>query len=171
MLATAIRRAGLADAEAIAAVHVATWHETYTGLMPQAVIDARTVPARIERWRRILGAAPPLGDTIHVAEIDGRIVGFSGAGAPRSVAAFAEAELSGLYLLAAHYGRGVGRALIEAAAMAARERGAATLGLWVLTANARARRFYEKVGAVAVTAREEVLDGEAIAEIGYRLDL
>lgn len=166
-----IRPAVRADAEAIAVVHVASWRETYTGLMPQSVIDARTVPARIERWHTILGTPPPQGDSIHVAEVDGEIVGFSGACNPRSVGDFAAAELSGLYLLAAHHGSGLGAALLHAAIMAARQRGAATLGLWVLTSNARARRFYERQGAIAVTERAEILDGEAIAEIGYRLEL
>lgn len=166
-----VRPAVRADAEAIAVVHVASWHETYSGLMPQTVIDARTVPARIERWHRILGTPPPEGDSIHVAEIDGQIVGFSGTANPRSVADFAAAELSGLYLLAAHHGTGLGAALLRAAVTAARQRGAATLGLWVLTANARARRFYERQGALAVAERAEILDGEPIAEIGYRLDL
>jgi GNAT superfamily N-acetyltransferase len=137
-----VRPAVLADAEAIARVHVAAWHETYTGLMPQSVIDIRTVANRTERWRGILGAEPRL-ETVFVAEVDGGIVGFAG----------------------------VGRALFHAGQAAARDLGAGAIGLWALTNNSRARRFYEKVGCVAVASRDEVLDGETIAEIGYRLDL
>jgi ribosomal protein S18 acetylase RimI-like enzyme len=192
MTVVAIRPACLADAEAIAAVHVVAWRETYTGLMPQAVIDARTLDKRIERWHAILGAGAD-GDAIHVAEVaagdaaeiaagdaagDGTagmaartIVGFSGTGRPRSVGAFADAELTGLYLLAARHGRGIGRALLAAAVAAARARGGRRLGLWVLTDNSRARRFYEAASAVAAATRDEILDGAPIAEIGYRLDL
>jgi GNAT superfamily N-acetyltransferase len=165
-----IRRAGPADVAAIAAVHVAAWAETYPGIMPQPVIDARTVEKRVERWRGILAAEPP-AETVHVAEVDGRVVGFSATGRPRSVGGFAEAELNGLYLLAACHGRGLGRGLIAAARAAARDIGAGSLGLWVLTENVRARGFYAAIGAVAVAERSEVLDGYGIAEIGYRLEV
>lgn len=165
-----VRPAVLVDAEAIAEVHVAAWHETYTGLMPQAVIDVRTVANRTERWRGILGAEPRL-QAVFVAEVDARIVGFAGIGRARTVGAFADAELNGLYLLAAQHGRGIGRALFDAAQIAARALGAGAIGLWALTNNVRACRFYERAGCVAVATRDEVLDGETIAEVGYRLDL
>lgn len=168
--APSIRPAVLADAEAIAVVHVAAWHETYTGLMPQTVIDARTVANRTERWRGTL-AAEPRTQAVFVAEVSGRIVGFAGVGRARTVGAFADAELNGLYLLAAQHGRGIGRALFEAGVGAARELGAGAIGLWALTTNLRARRFYESAGCVAAAGREEILDGEKIAEIGYRLEL
>jgi GNAT superfamily N-acetyltransferase len=108
---------------------------------------------------------------VFVAEVDGGIVGFAGVGRARTVGAFADAELNGLYLLAAQHGQGIGRALFHAGQAAARDLGAGAIGLWALTNNSRARRFYEKVGCVAVASRDEVLDGETIAEIGYRLDL
>jgi GNAT superfamily N-acetyltransferase len=165
-----VRPAVLADAEAIAEVHVAAWHETYTGLMPQAVIDVRTVANRTERWRGILGAEPQT-QAVFVAEVEDGIVGFAAVGRARTVGDFADAELNGLYLLAAQHGRGVGHALFDVGAAAARGLGARAIGLWALTNNVRACRFYEKAGCVAVATRDEVLDGERIAEVGYRLDL
>ena len=60
------------------------------------------------------------------------------------------AELSKLYVLAAHHGGGVASALVEASAEAATARGAASLWLGVNDQNSRANRFYEKSGFAKV---------------------
>jgi GNAT superfamily N-acetyltransferase len=68
-----------------------------------------------------------------VAELDGEIAGF---------AAVVGGELDGLFVEPDLWGRGVGRALVDAATHEARKRG---LALKVI-ANPRARRFYEHCG-------------------------
>ena len=50
----AVRRATIDDAGGIAVVHVATWRATYRGLMPQSLLDGRSVEARTAVWWRIL---------------------------------------------------------------------------------------------------------------------
>ena len=68
-----------------------------------------------------------------VAELDGHIAGF---------AAVVGGELDGLFVEPDLWGRGIGRALADAATHEARRRG---LALKVI-ANPRARRFYEHCG-------------------------
>jgi GNAT superfamily N-acetyltransferase len=68
-----------------------------------------------------------------VAELDGEIAGF---------AAVVGGELDGLFVEPDLWGRGIGRALVDAATHEARKRG---LALAVI-ANPRARRFYEHCG-------------------------
>src|SRR5690348_1554687 len=68
-----------------------------------------------------------------VAELDGHIAGF---------AAVVGGELDGLFVEPDLWGRGIGRALVDAATHEARRRG---LALKVV-ANPRARRFYEHCG-------------------------
>ena len=68
-----------------------------------------------------------------VAELDGEIAGF---------AAVVGGELDGLFVEPDLWGRGIGRALVDAATHEARKRG---LALQVI-ANPRARRFYEHCG-------------------------
>jgi GNAT superfamily N-acetyltransferase len=68
-----------------------------------------------------------------VAELDGEIAGF---------AALVGGELDGLFVEPDLWGRGIGRALVDAATHEARKRG---LALKVI-ANPRARRFYEHCG-------------------------
>jgi GNAT superfamily N-acetyltransferase len=68
-----------------------------------------------------------------VAELDGQIVGF---------AALVGGELDGLFVEPDMWGRGIGRALVDAAAHDARQKG---LTLTVVAAPG-ARRFYESCG-------------------------
>ena len=68
-----------------------------------------------------------------VAELDGEVAGF---------AAVVGGELDGLFVEPDLWGRGVGRALVDAATHEARKRG---LALKVI-ANPRTRRFYEHCG-------------------------
>ena len=75
MTAPAIRPALLADAAAIAEVHVQAWRETYRGLMPDAVLAGLSVEKRVRAWSEML-AAGPQAPTILVVEDAGRIVGF-----------------------------------------------------------------------------------------------
>lgn len=76
-----------------------------------------------------------------VAELDGRVVGFSVLLPPDG--AGAEAELDGLFVEPDAWGLGVGRALVEAAAARARRLDAG--GLHVI-ANPRAQGFYTSCG-------------------------
>jgi len=74
-----IRRATPADVDSIARVHVQAWRESYSALMPQGAIDARSVETRANQWRGTL--AGPDGPTfVYVAEQDGAICGFGSAG-------------------------------------------------------------------------------------------
>jgi len=149
-------------------VHVASWQETYRGLMPDALLDGLSVERREAQWRDWL--ADRSGDRfVRALRVPGGdIAGFVLTGPPRDLD-FADREISALYLLAAWQGAGHGRALLAAAVEGAVDRRATALGFWVLSDNVRARRFYEAAGAVAVAARSEILGGAAIAELGYRL--
>jgi GNAT superfamily N-acetyltransferase len=131
-----IRRAGPEDAEALTLLHLDCWDDAYTGLMPQAILDARRedVPARVDRWRKIL----PNGFT-SVAEHQAGLIGFVSAGPPRELSNV-DIEVFALYVRAAWWGAGVGHALF-ASAVADR-----TACLWVLEGNNRAIRFYERQG-------------------------
>lgn len=78
-------------------------------------------------------------------------------------------ELRGLYVVPEEWGTGVAGALLDAGVNDMRELGASSAILWVVEQNARARRFYERVGWAA--------DGETkasmfdIVEVRYRRSL
>jgi ribosomal protein S18 acetylase RimI-like enzyme len=146
MPATAVvRPAGPGDADEIAQVHVDSWRETYSGLIPDRYFDADALDARRRMWRAILRLDPMPG-TLVVAERDGRVVGFAFAGSadhPDAVKGVEPARglhLFSIYLAAAEQGAGTGHALLEAAV------GDQPAQLWVAAANDRARAFYERHG-------------------------
>jgi len=165
-----LRLAAPDDADAIAAVQVAAWHATYRGMVPDEALDAFTVPARSARWREILAASPPGADT-RVAVVGGEVRGFASTGPSRDDDAPDGFELYALYVDPAHLRRGYGAMLLGAALGGVAARGGRAVTLWVLAANAVARRFYEASGFAADGAqkRDERLGGAG--EVRYRVAL
>jgi ribosomal protein S18 acetylase RimI-like enzyme len=169
-----VRPATPDDVPAMARLHARSWPVAYRGLLPDRLI-ANVVAdesARAERWRRrIADHAAPGG--VLVAERDGRIVGHvfwapgEDADATRDTA-----EVQAIYVDPDATGQGAGRAMLAAATASIEAMGFATITLWVLTANARARRFYEAAGwrpdgRIMVERRP----GGTLREMRYRLDL
>lgn len=68
-----LRAARLEDADAIAALHVRVWRETYRDLATPEAYAALTEDVRRERWREALATQPVRHQTL-VAEQQGRIV-------------------------------------------------------------------------------------------------
>ena len=139
-----IRRAVVADAEALGEVHVRVWRWAYRGHMPAEYLERLRPERRADIWRQDL--AESWIDT-WVAEIDGAIVGFAGAAPTRDADLPAGiAELVMINVLREHAGQGVGRALMGTVEGYWRERGVPAAVLWVLTANEVARAFYARLG-------------------------
>ncbi|GGL85939.1 N-acetyltransferase [Deinococcus aerolatus] len=155
-----IRPATPADAPAIARIHVASWRETYAGLMPDDFLDRMTGEDMRERrevsWGRTIIRRL---ETVLVAELDGTVVAFASAGPARDHPGF-EAELMTLYALKSVQGRGLGRALFGEVVQTLRADGMQNLALWVLDTNPT-RAWYLRQGG-----REagEKLDG-ALREV------
>lgn len=148
-----VRAATVADAEALARLHLECWRETYSGLLSPAFVAAQSVEERLAMWQRLL--AGPHADRQFVAVLGGQPVGFAGSFPPeedRDVA-----ELWGIYLLKAHQGAGLGQKLLDAAL------GAEPAALWVAEDNPRAQAFYRRNGFTFTGARETIDDWEGIA--------
>lgn len=162
-----IRRAGEADARAIAEAHVAGWQQTYRGLLPQEFLDGITVERRREQWERFL--ADPLWVVHVVTDPAGNVRGFSRVGPSSDTDADGKVgELSSIYLLSELVGHGVGSRLYDAAmeALGARYEEAT---LWVLGTNSRARTIYEKWGWQPDGAeRRHEIDDFVAVDLRYR---
>ena len=141
-----IRAATVDDARAIAEVHVASWRDTYRGLLPDAYLDRLSVDEREAQRRELIEDGSGTWGTL-VADADGRVIGFAAYGPSRDDdAPSGTGEVPAIYLAPDAVGTGVGRELFEQTMAALRAAGYTRATLWVLEANERARRFYERAG-------------------------
>ncbi|WMT90740.1 GNAT family N-acetyltransferase [Pelagibacterium sp. H642] len=165
-----LRDASVADAGGIAAVHVAAWKETYTGLVPEGMLAALSVEDREARWRRILADPQAVGTSVCVACDGERIVGFGSCGGQRDAGLRTlgfDAEISALYLLQSHQRQGIGTAMMRRMAAELARRGHAAATLWVLRENHTAQAFYARLGGEVVGEREEVRPEARLMELAY----
>ncbi|MGJ9411911.1 GNAT family N-acetyltransferase [Aeromicrobium sp. CF4.19] len=144
-----VRPARADDAAALRSVDAATWGSLTS---PAPAPD----PAAPHPF--FSGERSP--DGFLVAELEGAVVGYVGLHRTIPLASHAHVlTIDGLGVLPSACGRGVGRALVEAAVAAvalAAERGARRVTLRVLAPNESARRLYERCGFEV----EGVLRGE-----------
>lgn len=142
-----IRDAVPDDARKIAEVHVSSWRVAYAGLLPDEALTALEVDDFHEWRQRALSDSRLPGSATLVIEEDGALRGFADIGPARELPdSDPRGEVYAIYLAPDAWGRGLGRALLEAA-----ERRLATGGfdeavLWVLESNQPTRRFYEACG-------------------------
>jgi GNAT superfamily N-acetyltransferase len=186
-----IRSASTADAAQIAAVMRDSWFAAYDGIIATALIDRATAPdggARIRQsfrtrpWQRMIaavarGSAPERDTASDTADI----VGYASFGPERDVldmpwpypltSAGSDGEVAELYALYVHpawWSTGTGRALMDHVLAKVRAAGYTRITLWVLEANARARRFYARAGFTPDGARHVLDDLGGVIEVRYR---
>ena len=169
--AITIRAATGDDAVSIAAVHVASWRETYAGLMPDTMLSGLSVNDRAARWADILGQAErPDGPGVFVAEHGGDLVGFASGGGQRDANLLAQGftgEITAIYVLQDMQGRGAGRRLMAALAEDLQRGGHGAASLWVLRENLGARRFYERLGGEIVGEKQDQREAVRLIEVAY----
>lgn len=139
-----LRAPSFDEAETMARLHIACWREAYAGIVPDEALAAADLGARTERWRKSL--ADP--DSFALAAFsDETPVGFILA-RPNSDPAIigADGQIAALYVLRSHYRLKLGSRLMAATARWWLARGGQSLGLGVLTDNARALAFYQRIG-------------------------
>lgn len=166
-----LRKAILEDAETLGALHVASWHETYAGIIPAEMLTEHSVGERAAMWRRILAAPSEFGcAAVIVAEYDGKVIGFGACGQQRDQAlidAGFSGEFGAIYVRRSHQGQGFGRLLMAAMAKELSAAGHVAASLWVLRKNASARAFYAKLGGVIVGERIDERPRATLVEDAY----
>ncbi len=166
-----LREGTVEDAPALGALHVASWRETYAGLLPDAMLAELSVATRATMWADILSnPAASGGMVVFVAEADDRLVGFGCCSAQRDqdlAAAGFSGEIGAIYILRAHQGGRVGRAIMAALSRALADMGHFAASLWVLRDNAAARSFYERLGGGIIGERTEVEPEATLVELAY----
>ncbi|MGI8927653.1 MAG: GNAT family N-acetyltransferase [Tepidiformaceae bacterium] len=167
-----VRRARQGDARFIAVAWFEGWQRAYRGLLPDAVLDRMSIDAGEARWAGYLEDLPP-SVRLWVSEHERAVVGYGLTGPSRDISdddREAVAEVYAIYLRPALWGTGIGRELFAHAIADLRSRGYLAATLWVVEANARARRFYERAGLSPDGARRmEKFDGAEAEEVRYRV--
>jgi GNAT superfamily N-acetyltransferase len=168
----AVRTMTEADIDAVATVHVRTWQAGYAGIVPDTVLDNLDPAVNAARRR----ARPAIAGThTLVVEEDGVIVGFTSFGPYRVQGREGEydrtvGELYAIYVSPGRWGTGAGRALMDAARAGLAADGYPEFRLWVLEANDRARRFYQRAGMAPDGDREMYVprnSGTELPEVRY----
>jgi GNAT superfamily N-acetyltransferase len=173
-----LRKARVADAIAIGAVHVAAWRSSYPGILPDAYLAKMSVSRQAAHY----DAAIRGGTGVMVATASGidvplgsgpRIIGFTTAGRARHAEIggkrLAEGEVETLYVLDDWRERGVGRRLMRASAAHLIDIGCKSAFLWVLRDNP-SRWFYQRLGGKAVAEATTQIAGHKIAQTAFVWD-
>ena len=164
-----IRQARAEDAGRIARVHWESWETTYRGVLPDAVLDERTVEVRRAFWEQLLSDEATVSGVLVSCSEEGAIEGFVACGRERSSTLGVEGEVYAIYMRREWQGRGHGRGVMAAAAERLRELGCSSLGLWVLAANP-AVKFYERMGGRVIARRMELFGGREFEELAMGWD-
>lgn len=169
MWRVSVRTAKPRDATGIGVVHVRSWQAIYRGHFPDEFLEGLDPKVRATRWKAFLRDNGESRGKLLVTELDGQIVGFANVGPSRDPELPELGEVRAIYLLPEYWNHGLGRELMAAALEALTAAGFAEAMLWVLEANDRARRFYEKGGWYADgAAKEDEGFGFPIREVRYR---
>jgi GNAT superfamily N-acetyltransferase len=143
MTGLVLRRAGLADAAAIADIHCRSRQATYRGLLPDDYLDHR-LPVEIgPLWEALLRELAQGAGVALIAERDAQAIAFVCVMAPDAEGG---AYVDALHADPRHRGEGAGSALLEAAVRWARGRSARFMHLLVVEGNDAAMGFYESRG-------------------------
>jgi len=165
-----IRPARTDDIAAIVQVHIKSWQETYPGIMPERKIASLNPEGSQRNWEHAFAS----GSHIFVAEVDGQVVGFVSGGKNRpqddcetGIGNGCEAELTAMYMLRAHHGRGIGRMMFDRFTARMVAEGYHSMVLWVAEKNPTVR-FYERMGGEKVDRRILMVCDEPVPVLAYR---
>lgn len=169
-----IRPARVADAAAIAAVHVAAWRSAYPGILPDAYLARLSVRRQAAGYEATIRA----GQVVHVAVASGldtappggpaRVVGFATGGPARGAmaAGLADGEIETLYVLDDWRERGIGRRLMRATAASLSARGCGSALVWVLRDNP-SKWFYARLAGKPAAEARITVGGVGVMQTAY----
>lgn len=146
-----IRKARVEDALPITIVSAYTWKTTYSGLMPETMLDQRIadIPKNVEHIRKSIQE----NENYLVAVVDHTVVAFCAYCSPCRNPDYADSgEIGALYCLKGYQGYGIGKALFLAAAKELHKKGHKTMLIDCLKGNSTLA-FYEHMGGRVVGER------------------
>jgi ribosomal protein S18 acetylase RimI-like enzyme len=160
-----VRFATIDDAGRIADIHVRAWQAAYRNIIPDKVLSTLSVESRTQSWlQQITGDVV----TVLVAEIEAQLCGWIAFGQSRDADTPLAAEVYAIYLEPNLVRRGIGRTLWAEALKRLTAAGDELVLVWVLEANAPARRFYEAMGGQIDGKKTIKIADVDLEEVRYR---
>ena len=153
-----IRPATPSDFPTIATIHAQSWQDTYADVLSADYLTSQVFIDFKQYWLEI---AMRIEGVILVAEDgeSGGIIGF--------IAIWCQPDplIDNLHIKSASRSRGVGTALMKAAAQKLIQQDHKTAYLWVVAKNVRAIRFYERLGGICGQKAIKDLSGHDVLMI------
>jgi ribosomal protein S18 acetylase RimI-like enzyme len=149
-----IRRATQSDLKGIATIHIESWKDSYSDVLPAEFLAEQIDRDLAQHWSEIQIQNE---DVVLVAEEDS-LVGF--------VAVWCRPIpfIDNLHVIPSHRSKKLGVALIKAAAKELINKGHNAAYLWVFESNEKAISFYERLGGVQKEqARKTVFGYEVLS--------
>ena len=158
-----IRQAVREDIAALSELACRVYAATFGHTLSQAELAAALRETKSEAYFRTVIVT----DAILIALRSGRLIGYAQIckmSLPVEGAAPGSQQLNALFVDPAFHGKGVGKALLDAALALPRVRDGSTLYLDVWEENRRALSFYQRNGCAAVGYCDVVIDGTVIGQ-------
>lgn len=139
-----VRPATVRDAKAIAEINAASSRAAYQGLVPDDQLGTLSVDKRQAFWREAIEFMEP---QVQVATYEDKVIGFVGFDRSRDKGTPSTwGEIWAIYVDPAHWNKGVGLSLWDAANDGLKEEGCTKVTIWIPVRNERAMRFHEHAG-------------------------
>ncbi|MEH2382449.1 MAG: GNAT family N-acetyltransferase [Nostoc sp.] len=161
-----IREANLADAPAIAKVHIDAWRTTYSNLMPAKFLADLSYKERETKWVKILSNIAQDNFTYVAEDEIGQIVGFANGGQERTSDRLYEGELYAIYILEKYQHQGLGHRLVSSVATRLLQSDISSMLVWVLADNP-AVHFYQSLGGQQVYQKQIEIGTVQLVEVAY----
>ncbi|HEY0302547.1 MAG TPA: GNAT family N-acetyltransferase [Rhizomicrobium sp.] len=164
-LALTVRVARPKDAAEIARIYIASWHDTYPGVLSAALLCTMTSKGQTARWHAAIRSQKR--ENVLVAEdAKAGMVAMASLGPARDKSFGYDGEVYTLYVDPDYYGRGAGRTLLNGAFAVLKARGFTSCVIWAHAKN-NARFFYETMGGRTVAERKAPVMGEMAPETAF----
>lgn len=151
MAETILRAASPDDAGLLSKLDVAVWRASYDGILSREILDALDRhPHHDSAFFASILDRGGVSEWIWLVERSGEPVGFCHFGLCRAAGSGYGGEVERLYLVPSAQGLGLGTRIMGAAARRLVAERLTPIRTTVFEANARARRFYERLGAEEV---------------------
>jgi ribosomal protein S18 acetylase RimI-like enzyme len=149
-----IRAARDSDRDAIAAIHTASWQQSYRGILPDDLLDDRLPAIMADRWHR---QEITERDVVLVAEgADGDPVGFCATWVDQG------GYIDNLHVRSSHQSQGLGRAMLRETARRLLDHDVRLAYLHVVASNERARALYLELGGQPSIIEDKNLYGTMV---------